>query len=51
MAFQTGTATSLANLIAVRLAKEPRMWLPFHLVSIPFALVSAVLGAWLLVHG
>ncbi|HIE4430954.1 TPA: SLC13 family permease [Burkholderia multivorans] len=41
---------SLANLIAVRLAKEPRMWLPFHLVSIPFALVSAVLGAWLLAH-
>ena len=32
---------SLANLIAVRLAKEPRMWLPFHLVSIPFALASA----------
>ncbi|MBR8459222.1 SLC13 family permease [Burkholderia dolosa] len=43
---------SLANLIAVRLAKEPRMWLPFHLVSIPFALASAGLGAWLLVlHG
>ncbi|AOI89925.1 SLC13 family permease [Burkholderia pseudomultivorans] len=42
---------SLANLIAVRLAKEPRMWLPFHLVSIPFALVGAALGAWLLVHG
>ncbi|WP_322090217.1 SLC13 family permease [Burkholderia cenocepacia] len=42
---------SLANLIAVRLAKEPRMWLPFHLVSIPFALVSAALGAWLLLHG
>ncbi|AQQ33936.1 MULTISPECIES: SLC13 family permease [Burkholderia cepacia complex] len=42
---------SLANLIAVRLAKEPRMWLPFHLVSIPFALVSAALGAWLLMHG
>ncbi|MBR8486414.1 anion permease [Burkholderia cenocepacia] len=41
---------SLANLIAVRLAKEPRMWLPFHLVSIPFALVSAALGAWLLMH-
>lgn len=39
---------SLANLIAVRLAKEPRMWLPFHLVSIPFALASAALGAWLL---
>ncbi|KWH64175.1 SLC13 family permease [Burkholderia anthina] len=45
------TIGSLANLIAVRLAKEPRMWLPFHLVSIPFALVSAALGAWLLVHG
>jgi len=42
---------SRANLIAVRLAKEPRMWLPFHLVSIPFALASAALGAWLLVHG
>ena len=42
---------SLANLIAVRLAKEPRMWLPFHLVSIPFALASAAVGAWLLVHG
>ncbi|AXF19160.1 citrate transporter [Burkholderia pyrrocinia] len=42
---------SLANLIAVRLAKESRMWLPFHLVSIPFALASAALGAWLLVHG
>lgn len=42
---------SLANLIAVRLAKEPRMWLPFHLVSIPFALVSAALGAWLLMRG
>ncbi|MBP0717174.1 SLC13 family permease [Burkholderia sola] len=42
---------SLANLIAVRLAKEPRMWLPFHVVSIPFALVSATLGAWLLMHG
>ncbi|RQZ11355.1 citrate transporter [Burkholderia sp. Bp9031] len=41
---------SLANLIAVRLAKEPRMWLPFHLVSIPFALASAALGAWLLVR-
>ncbi|MDR5663758.1 SLC13 family permease [Burkholderia cenocepacia] len=42
---------SLANLIAARLAKEPRMWLPFHLVSIPFALASAALGAWLLMHG
>ncbi|WP_126284982.1 SLC13 family permease [Burkholderia stagnalis] len=42
---------SLANLIAVRLAKEPRMWLPFHIVSIPFAIASAALGAWLLTHG
>ncbi|QTO43695.1 SLC13 family permease [Burkholderia latens] len=41
---------SLANLIAVRLAKESRMWLPFHAVSIPFALASAALGAWLLAH-
>ncbi|VWC13187.1 SLC13 family permease [Burkholderia metallica] len=42
---------SLANLIAVRLAKEPRMWLPFHLVSIPFAFASAALAAWLLALG
>ncbi|MGU3778465.1 SLC13 family permease [Burkholderia metallica] len=42
---------SLANLIAVRLAKEPRMWLPFHLVSIPFAFAGAALGAWLLALG
>ncbi|TDA49344.1 citrate transporter, partial [Burkholderia pyrrocinia] len=38
-------------LIAVRFAKEPRMWLPFHVVSIPFAIASAALGAWLLTHG
>ncbi|KDB10545.1 Citrate transporter [Burkholderia sp. lig30] len=42
---------SLANLIAVRLAREPRMWLPFHLASIPFGLASAAIGAWLLRHG
>ncbi|WP_179403362.1 SLC13 family permease [Burkholderia guangdongensis] len=39
---------SLANLIAVRLAKAPRMWLPFHLVSIPFGIASAAIGALLL---
>ncbi|HVW53089.1 MAG TPA: SLC13 family permease [Trinickia sp.] len=41
---------SLANLIAVRLAKQRGIWLPFHLLSIPFWLVAAVLGGWLLVH-
>lgn len=41
---------SLANLIAVRLAKTPGVWLPFHLVSIPFWLVASVLGGWLLVR-
>jgi Na+/H+ antiporter NhaD/arsenite permease-like protein len=41
---------SLANLIAVRLAKTRGIWLPFHLVSIPFWLVAGVLGGWLLVH-
>lgn len=39
---------SLANLIAVRLAKQRGVWLPFHLVSIPFWLVAGILGAWLL---
>ena len=41
---------SLANLIAVRLAKERGIWLPFHLVSLPFWLVAGVLGGWLLLH-
>jgi Na+/H+ antiporter NhaD/arsenite permease-like protein len=41
---------SLANLIAVRLAKERGVWLPFHLVSIPFWLVAGVLGGWLLLR-
>jgi Na+/H+ antiporter NhaD/arsenite permease-like protein len=39
---------SLANLIAVRLAREPGMWGPFHAVSIPFGLASALVGAWML---
>jgi Na+/H+ antiporter NhaD/arsenite permease-like protein len=39
---------SLANLIAVRLAGERGVWLPFHLISIPFWLVSALGGAALL---
>jgi Na+/H+ antiporter NhaD/arsenite permease-like protein len=37
---------SLANLIAVRLAKERGMWLPFHLYSIPFWLVGGAAGGW-----
>lgn len=39
---------SLANLIAVRLSGERGMWLPFHLVSIPFWIVAGLVGAWLL---
>jgi Na+/H+ antiporter NhaD/arsenite permease-like protein len=39
---------SLANLIAVRLAKERGAWLALHLVSIPFWIVGGALGAWLL---
>lgn len=42
---------SLANLIALRLAREPGMWLPFHLVSIPFGLASLLLGALMLRYG
>jgi Na+/H+ antiporter NhaD/arsenite permease-like protein len=41
---------SLANLIAVRLSKTRGVWLPFHLVSIPFWLVATAIGAWLLAH-
>ncbi len=35
---------SLANLIAVRLSGEKGMWLPFHMVSIPFWIVAMVIG-------
>jgi len=41
---------SLANLIAVRLARTRGIWLQFHLVSVPFWLVGGALGAWLLSH-
>jgi Na+/H+ antiporter NhaD/arsenite permease-like protein len=41
---------SLANLIAVRLAKERGMWLPFHLYSIPFWLLGGAAGAWVLLY-
>jgi len=39
---------SLANLIAVRLSGEKGMWMPFHMVSIPFWIVAIVIG-WALV--
>jgi len=26
------------------------MWLPFHLYSVPFWLVGAAVGGWLLLH-
>lgn len=39
---------SLANLIAIRLSRARGMWLPFHLVSIPFGIASAMLGVLML---
>jgi Na+/H+ antiporter NhaD/arsenite permease-like protein len=41
---------SLANLIAVRLAKERGVWLQFHLFSIPFWIAAGVIGGWLVSH-
>ncbi|AOJ70991.1 MULTISPECIES: SLC13 family permease [Burkholderia] len=41
---------SLANLIAIRLSRARGMWLPFHLVSIPFGIASAMLGVLMLHH-
>lgn len=35
---------SLANLIALRMAGDRRIWLRFHLYSLPFLLVSALAG-------
>ncbi|WKZ93428.1 SLC13 family permease [Chimaeribacter arupi] len=39
---------SLANLIALRMAGDRRIWLRFHLYSLPFLLVSALAGWGLL---
>ncbi|SAK51789.1 transporter [Caballeronia glebae] len=39
---------SLANLIAVRLSGEKGMWMPFHMVSIPFWIVAMAIG-WALI--
>ncbi|RQH06191.1 citrate transporter [Paraburkholderia dinghuensis] len=40
---------SLANLIAVRLSNERGVWLPFHLISLPFWII-ALFGGALLLH-
>ena len=40
---------SLANLIAVRLSGERGVWLPFHLISVPFW-IAAFFGGALLLH-
>lgn len=39
---------SLANLIALRLSGDARAWRSFHAWSLPFGLLSALLGWWLL---
>lgn len=39
---------SLANLIALRLAKDKKAWLGFHAYALPFLLVAAALGYALL---
>ena len=39
---------SLANLIALRMARDPRAWLSFHLYSLPFLLAAAAVGHALL---
>lgn len=39
---------SLANLIALRLAKQPRLWREFHAWSIPLFFISALAGTLLL---
>lgn len=39
---------SLANLIALRMARDPRAWIGFHLVSLPFLLAATGIGFVLL---
>lgn len=38
---------SLANLIALRLARQPGLWKEFHAWSLPLFAVSLLLGGWL----
>ena len=40
---------SLANLIALRMAKDRRAWLGFHLYSLPFLALAAAVGYGLIV--
>lgn len=40
---------SLANLIALRMAKDSRAWSSFHLYSLPFLLVAAAVGYVLII--
>jgi len=42
---------SLANLIALRLARQPRLWLEFHLWSLPALLLGTALALILLAAG
>ena len=39
---------SLANLIALRMANDKKIWLKFHYYSFPFLLFSGLAGWWLL---
>lgn len=39
---------SMANLIALRLSKQPDLWREFHYWSVPIFVISLVLGWWLL---
>ncbi|MEW5029573.1 anion transporter, partial [Klebsiella pneumoniae] len=38
---------SLANIIALRMASDRRIWWRFHLYSIPMLLWAALSGYWL----
>lgn len=39
---------SMANIIALRMANDPRIWLRFHYYAIPGLLIAMPLGYWLL---
>ena len=39
---------SLANLIALRLARQPGLWLEFHLWSVPMLILALTIGTLML---
>jgi len=41
---------SLANIIALRIAKDKKAWIRFHLFSVPYLTISSIIVYFLFIH-